>query len=634
MPALLVAWRDVARRMARERRLLARGLRRQAWDRVRVAFRDWLRCHERARRREVEQRIQRQAEARTAAERRALVWGLALRTLARRVVCFALPNIGRACWDAQDAVEAAEREGRSAAPLRRIALRYQRRWRQGHADVVGAREEACRLASVERRAEKAERRLASLQVLLQHGLALPSPDMPALLTVTNARMAATSTQASRLCADAEDEQETLDDPRSFWAQEEESLLEALDSDQPLSAVEEESIYKRLAQIETLRQRHKVELAAFQERQKARIAARSAQKLADEWQDLWTTMAGRMQEQGRVLRAAALLSGARLPDASGDAGDQLWSELESSERRAAEALGWGKEAWDAGRPAEACSHSWAELAVEQQICAALLGWNESKWEKLAGRKRAAVPTTLPEEAEPPLVLTPTGSDAMREQRQHASDPSEARRSTNGSGSADDLDPSATLAGRLRFVSLSAEPTGSDLVALFDAHESQHLQALVTAEFTNLYAAWLGDAVRGHALAFLSPLLISGADLVLRSCALLAVYGAQVEQKAAAVAVCTDGHGALGAECAATLRFFERLLQAAVDLLDEVVLMDETEPTRSDVLEGYVHCYHAWFAERIRVLCDRRATADGRGREKSAGGQHSAAPFAEEMRTTLA
>ena len=94
---------------------------------------------------------------------------------------------------------------------------------------------------------------------------------------------------------------------------------------------------------------------------------------------------------------------------------------------------------------------------------------------------------------------------------------------------------------------------------------------------------------------------------------------------------DGHGESGADCAATLRFFERLLQAAVDLLDEIVLMDETEQARPDVLEGYVHCYHAWFADRIRVLCDRRATATTRGGEKSEDSQHS---FAEEMRTTFA
>ena len=99
----------------------------------------------------------------------------------------------------------------------------------------------------------------------------------------------------------------------------------------------------------------------------------------------------------------------------------------------------------------------------------------------------------------------------------------------------------------------------------------------------------------------------------------------------MAVSADGHGESGAECAATLRFFERLLQAAVDLLDEVVLMDETE-RRSDVLEGYVHCYHAWFADRIRVLCDRRTTPDNSS-GKIGHSQTSSASFAEEMRTTL-
>ena len=113
----------------------------------------------------------------------------------------------------------------------------------------------------------------------------------------------------------------------------------------------------------------------------------------------------------------------------------------------------------------------------------------------------------------------------------------------------------------------------------------------------------------------------------------VSATQVEQKAAAVAVSADGYGGSGAECAATLRFFERLLQAAVDLLDEVVLMDETETARPDVLVGFVHCYHAWFADRIRALCDRRATAD-EGKDSPEHSQSSSVPFTEEMRTTIA
>jgi hypothetical protein len=36
-------------------------------------------------------------------------------------------------------------------------------------------------------------------------------------------------------------------------------------------------------------------------------------------------------------------------------------------------------------------------------------------------------------------------------------------------------------------------------MFDAHERQHLQALITAEFTNLYAAWLADPVSPDACA---------------------------------------------------------------------------------------------------------------------------------------
>jgi hypothetical protein len=73
MRTLLSAWRELARRQARERRLMARGLRKQAQRRLRGIFRDWVRSHERGKRREVEQRMQRLAEARSAAERRALV---------------------------------------------------------------------------------------------------------------------------------------------------------------------------------------------------------------------------------------------------------------------------------------------------------------------------------------------------------------------------------------------------------------------------------------------------------------------------------------------------------------------------------------------------------------------------------
>ena len=57
------------------------------------------------------------------------------------------------------------------------------------------------------------------------------------------------------------------------------------------------------------------------------------------------------------------------------------------------------------------------------------------------------------------------------------------------------------------------------------------------------------------------------------------------------------------------------QAAVDLLDEVVLLHQEPPslaettlgssgtvaTTRDVLRGYVHAYHAWFAEQIHQCC---------------------------------
>ena len=393
----------------------------------------------------------------------------------------------------QAAVEAAEQEGRSSAPLRRIALRYQRRWRRGHVDTVAAREESQRLASAEhsmavaeRRAEMVERRLASVQALLQHGLALPVPDMPALLAAANARMTAPPAPAGAMDVG---EEETLDDPRAFWTAEEEGLLQSLDSDQALSVAEEEAIYKRLAEIDTLRQRHEKERAAFEKRQAARLAARTAMKAADEWRELRASTVGRVEQQSRVLRAAALLSGARQLDTKGDAGDLMWSEMESSDQRAAEVLGWNKQAWDAGKPAEACSRPWGELAVEEQICAATLGWNDAKWEKLAGRKRPKLPKAPPEADPPPSASPREGQVAA----------ALGSAGDSSSANADDLDPSATLAGRLRFVSLSAEPTGAELVEMFDAHERQHLQALITAEFTNLYAAWLADPVSPDACA---------------------------------------------------------------------------------------------------------------------------------------
>lgn len=63
------------------------------------------------------------------------------------------------------------------------------------------------------------------------------------------------------------------------------------------------------------------------------------------------------------------------------------------------------------------------------------------------------------------------------------------------------------------------------------------------------------------------------------------------------------------------------------------MDETEPARPDVLEGFVHSYHAWFADRIRALCDRRVAAD-EGNDSPEHSQSLSVPFAEEMRSTIA
>ena len=73
LPRLLEAWHELARCKARKRRLLERGLKKHGRNRLRDIFRHWVRSHEQGKRRELEQRMQRQAEARSAAERRALV---------------------------------------------------------------------------------------------------------------------------------------------------------------------------------------------------------------------------------------------------------------------------------------------------------------------------------------------------------------------------------------------------------------------------------------------------------------------------------------------------------------------------------------------------------------------------------
>ena len=142
----------------------------------------------------------------------------------------------------------------------------------------------------------------------------------------------------------------------------------------------------------------------------------------------------------------------------------------------------------------------------------------------------------------------------------------------------------------------------------------------------YAQWLADPVEQQAAAAAGEaLLLAACYLLLAACCFSKVSLALTRNNLllATCAVAVEGHGGSGAECAAQLRFFERLLQAAVDLLDEVVLMVEPRP---DVVKGYVHCYHAWFADRIRDLCDRRTMADGRPKSSSL-------PFADEMRTTL-
>ena len=73
VPALLDAWREITVRGRRSRVLLTRGLERRARHRLQKAFRHWLVAHHQAHHRELEKRMQRQAEARAAAEGRALV---------------------------------------------------------------------------------------------------------------------------------------------------------------------------------------------------------------------------------------------------------------------------------------------------------------------------------------------------------------------------------------------------------------------------------------------------------------------------------------------------------------------------------------------------------------------------------
>ena len=491
----------------------------------------------------------------------------------------------------QAAVEAVEQEGRSSAPLKRIALRYQRRWRQGHLDTVAATARAHQLAASEhgqreallaatKRADAAEERLSAVRALLQHGLELAAPDMQRLLSALPA-------VPTKVVAEPEEQEngdepeEKLEDPRAFWAEEEESLLASLDSDQPLQASEEEAIYKRLAQIDALRQRHEEERAAFEKRAAARAARNAARAAAVGWAELRAGTVDGVEAQQRVLRSAAFVAGARQAGAVLSK-EKVWSELSQVERRAAEGLGWSGGAWDEGRPAAACDRGWVALSVEEQLCAATLGWDHVKWGRIGGKK-------LKPQAEPP----PPPAAVLPEAAAERTRPPRAARTTTeggaesgwggGRGVATDLDPAASLAGQLRFVSLSAEPGGEELVALFEEHEPQHLQALVTAEFSQLYAQWLADPV---------------------------------EQEEAGLAVAMDGHGEGGGPCAAALRFLERLLQAAVDLLDEVVLMDTPRP---DVLRAFVQAYHVWFAEQIRQLCEGRAASEK--------------PFADEMRGTL-
>ena len=99
-------------------------------------------------------------------------------------------------------------------------------------------------------------------------------------------------------------------------------------------------------------------------------------------------------------------------------------------------------------------------MNEQICAATLGWNDQKWEKIGGRTKPKLRQKLRQvpEADPPPATAPEERDAF--EREAAWGVGDSK--SDGTTSVDDLDldPAATLAGRLRFVSLSATPTVSN------------------------------------------------------------------------------------------------------------------------------------------------------------------------------
>ena len=391
--------------------------------------------------------------------------------------------------------------------------------------------------------------------------------------------------------------------------------------------EEEGIYRRLAQLDTLRVRHEAEVKRRAESVVERRRRRQQSRAAAAATAAATAAAA---SRDNVISAVANLLGLTASDGAGPARLRQWGRLGLQEQAAARSLGWSQMEWDrmamalaennATPPADkeqqdeeeqeiiraacqACCPAWAcewkAISPQEQTAVAILGWDHFSWGRDHRRTvaRHASPQTdkatgLP--LPPPLPASIDGGKLAPVHRhvQNSSVEGDGGGARSPITPSVDLDPSASIA--LNFVSHSAGlgiadpaalPCGQDLVALYEQHEPQHLTALVVRELSMIHAHWLGS----------TP----------------------------SVRACESGD-----ELRERLKFMGRLLQAAVDLLDEVVLMDSTtsqqggmqqqlrlspvkdEPVvelltpqrRVDVIRGYVNAYHQWFAEQIRQCCD--------------------------------
>jgi hypothetical protein len=188
-------------------------------------FRAWLLEHTRQQRRALGQELRRSAEARSAAESRAL-----------------------------EAADTLEFDTRGSASLKRIALRYQRRWRGAHAERSALERRAARWATVGREAT------AALESARAESAALAGRVDAASELLRHALRAAAAAEEVARGAGREGELEPLEDPRGFWEAEEEMLLGSLDLGAALSREEEEGIYRRLAELDTLRSRHEAQVS--------------------------------------------------------------------------------------------------------------------------------------------------------------------------------------------------------------------------------------------------------------------------------------------------------------------------------------------------------------------------------------